>query len=163
MEKYYSFLLDYYQNYAYNIRKCVKYYTKIFSGDKIMKKVLTVIISAIAAFVLCVCVVACSGGVEGTYKFSKMSVITGGVNVDISVGEKFMGVSLTEDAFVLTVNDDNTFELVINMGETNGVSGTWELKDGKYYLLAEGNSIEVVFQGNTAVFDMEGTKLELRK
>ena len=42
-------------------------------------------------------------------------------------------------------------------------TGTWEEKDGKYYLTVEGESVEMTLNGATLSFEQEGMKLELKK
>lgn len=128
-----------------------------------MKKAFKGILSVVAVIILGVCMSACSTGITGTYKFSKMTVNQGGVSMEVVAGESFMGVTVNSDAYVLTVKDDNTFELVVNMGEEQKQSGTWEEKDGKYYFTVEGESIEVTLNGNTITFEQEGARLELKK
>ena len=43
------------------------------------------------------------------------------------------------------------------------IDGTLLLKDGKYYLTADGETIEVALDGKTLKFEMEGMKLVLKK
>jgi len=128
-----------------------------------MKKIIAGILSAAAIVALCVCMTACSSGIVGTYKFRSMSMKQGGVSVDIKAGESYMGVTVTEDAYKLTVKDDNTFELKINMGTEITQNGTWEQKDGKYYFITNGESEEVTLSGNTLVLEQQGIKLTFKK
>ncbi len=128
-----------------------------------MKKVIASIVTVIAVFALCLTLAACSTGIAGTYKFESMSMDQGGLKIELKVGESYMGVSLSEDAIVMTVKDDNTFEIKMNMGDETTETGTWEEKDGKYYLTADGETIEVALDGNTLKFEMEGMKLVLKK
>ena len=128
-----------------------------------MKKVIAGIVSALAVVVLCMCLTACSTGIVGTYKFSKMSMTQGGISVEIKAGEEYMGVTVSEDAYTLEVKEDNTLELKVNMGQEMTETGTWEEKDGKYILTIDGESIEGTLNGNVLSFEMEGVKLELKK
>ncbi|MDE6504475.1 MAG: hypothetical protein K2L42_01235 [Clostridia bacterium] len=128
-----------------------------------MKKVIAGIVSAIAVVALCLCLTACSTGIVGTYKFSKMSMTQGGLSVEIKAGQEYMGVKVSEDAYVLEVKDDNTFVLKVNMGDEMTQTGTWEEKEGKYIFTADGESMEVTLDGNVLSFAMEGIKLELKK
>lgn len=131
--------------------------------NKKMKKIIAGILSAAAIVALCVCMTACSSGIVGTYKFRSMSMKQGGVSVEIKAGESYMGVTVTEDAYQLTVKDDNTFELKMNMGTETTQNGTWEQKDGKYYFTANGESVEITLNGNTLIFEQEGSKFTFIK
>lgn len=129
-----------------------------------MKKVAISVLSVLAVMIMCVCFSACSSSITGTYKFESMSVTQGSVTTEIKAGEKYMGmVTLSEDTFILTINDDNTIEFKTNMGEEVTVKGTWEKKDGKYYLTIEGDSQEVTISGNKLTMESDGAKLVLKK
>ena len=128
-----------------------------------IKKVIAGIVSAIAVVALCLCLTACSTGIVGTYKFSKMSMSQGGISIEIKAGQEYMGIKVSEDAYSLVVKDDNTFELKANMGTSVTEKGTWEEKDGKYIFTADGESMEVKLDGNVLSFEMDGMKLELKK
>ena len=128
-----------------------------------MKKFIAAFVSLVAIVAVCAVMSACSAGFAGTYKFSKMSVVQGGVSVEIKAGENYLGVTVSEDAYTLEIKEDNTFVMTVNMGTEAKQEGTWEQKDGKYYLVAEGESIEVPFDGKTIIFEMDGVKVELTK
>lgn len=120
-------------------------------------------LAAVVFAVLLVCMAACSTGITGTYKFSSMSMNQGGLSVEVKAGEEFMGVKITEEAYSLTVNEDNTWTMKVNVGEEFTQSGTWEEKDGKYLFSAEGESMEVTLSGNTLTFEQDGAKIVLKK
>lgn len=120
-------------------------------------------LAAVVFAVLLVCMAACSTGITGTYKFSSMSMNQGGLSVEVKAGEEFMGVTITEEAYSLTVNEDNTWTMTVNMGEVFTQNGTWEEKDGKYLFSAEGESMEVTLSGNTLTFEQDGAKIVLKK
>ncbi len=120
-------------------------------------------LAAVVFAVLLVCMAACSTGITGTYKFSSMSMNQGGLSVEVKAGEEFMGVTITEEAYSLTVNEDNTWTMKVNVGEEFTQSGTWEEKDGKYLFSAEGKSMEVTLSGNTLTFEQDGAKIVLKK
>lgn len=120
-------------------------------------------LAAVVFAVLLVCMAACSTGITGTYKFSSMSMNQGGLSVEVKAGEEFMGVTITEEAYSLTVNEDNTWTMKVNVGEEFTQSGTWEEKDGKYVFSAEGESMEVTLSGNTLTFEQDGAKIVLKK
>ncbi len=120
-------------------------------------------LAAVVFAVLLVCMAACSTGITGTYKFSSMSMNQGGLSLQVKAGEEFMGVTITEEAYSLTVNEDNTWTMKVNVGEEFTQSGTWEEKDGKYLFSAEGKSMEVTLSGNTLTFEQDGAKIVLKK
>ncbi len=128
-----------------------------------MKKVFAALASSLAIVALCACLAACSTSITGTWKFHKASGTVQGLEVNYEVGKEINGVKITEDFIVLTINEDNTFEMkMATMGE-NTQKGTWEEKDGKYYLTVEGESVEMTLNGTTLSFEQEGMKLELKK
>lgn len=120
-------------------------------------------LAAVVFAVLLVCMAACSTGITGTYKFSSMSMNQGGLSLEVKAGEEFMGVTITEEAYSLTVNEDNTWTMKVNVGEEFTQSGTWEEKDGKYLFSAEGKNMEVTLSGNTLTFEQDGAKIVLKK
>lgn len=130
-----------------------------------MKKTITIVLSAITMVILSVFIAACSSSVTGTYKFSSMSMSEGAVNVEIKAGESYMGVTVGEDAYVLTMNGDNTWEMKVNLGEKMTEKGTWEEKDGKYLLKSENDTetITATLDGKTITFEQDGMKLVLKK
>ena len=103
-----------------------------------MKKVITLIVSALMLVSLCACLTACSANYVGTYHFEKMSMDMGGMSMDVEAGKEFQGVTIKEDAIVLKVNDDNTWSFEMNiMGSAQTQKGTWEVKDGALQLKDE--------------------------
>lgn len=131
-----------------------------------MKKVIAGITAGVATLLLCIFMAACSSSFTGTYKFYSMSMNMGGVSVNYEVGKEYMGMTISEDAYKLTINDDNTWTMEMSMmGTETTTKGTWEEKDGKYYLSAEGESvtIEATLDGNKLTFEQEGTKVTLKK
>ena len=128
-----------------------------------MKKAVKGLLAAIVFLTLCLCMAACSTGITGTYKFSSMSMQQGGMSVEVKAGEAFMGVTITEDAYTLTVNEDNTWTMKVNMGEEMTESGTCEEKDGKYLFTNDGETMEVSLDGSTLTFEQEGMKIVLKK
>lgn len=131
-----------------------------------MKKFIAAMVSAIATLALCICLAACSSGVAGTYKFSSVKMTDGTTTVEYKAGDKYFNdVLLNEDSFVLTMNDDNSWELKQDIGMTATQKGTWEEKEGKYYLtVTEQNRVmEATFDGNTVTLSMDGTTVVLKK
>lgn len=131
-----------------------------------MKKVIAGITAGVATLLLCVFMAACASSFTGTYKFYSMNMEMGGMSVNYEVGKEYMGVTISEDAFKLTINEDNTWTMETSMaGNENTTKGTWEEKDGKYYLTAEGEDdvIEATLDGNKISFEQEGMKITLKK
>ncbi|MDE7168065.1 MAG: copper resistance protein NlpE [Clostridia bacterium] len=129
-----------------------------------MKKVLAALVSSLAVVALCVCLAACSTSITGTWKFYKASGTVSGMEINYEVGKEIAGgVKISEDFIVLTINEDNTYEMKSAMMGEETQKGTWEQKDGKYYLNVEGESIEMTVKGSTLTFEQEGMKLELKK
>lgn len=131
-----------------------------------MKKVIAGILTSIVTVALCIFIAGCSASFSGTYKFYSMSMSSGGVDISYEVGKEYMGVTFKEDMFTLTVNDDNTFTMTMDMmGSNETAKGTWEEKDGKYYLTANGESdvVEVQVDGKKIIFEQDGAKVVLKK
>lgn len=133
-----------------------------------MKKTVALILIVVVAVALCVSLTACGGGFEGTYKFSSMKMDMGGVSVTIEAGKPstIMGTEFTieADAIILTVNKDNTFEIKGEMmGESMEQKGTWEMKDGKLLLTAEGETAEATVKGNTLTMEQDGAVITYKK
>ena len=131
-----------------------------------MKKVIAGMMMSVVAVALCVFMAACSTTFSGTYKFQSMSMSGDGVEINYEVGKEYMGVTFTEDVMTLTVNEDNTWTMTTKMmGSSQTANGTWEEKDGKYYLTAEGETdvMEVTVNGNKITFEQEGAKVVLKK
>lgn len=133
-----------------------------------MKKTLAIVLTLMLAATLCVGLIACNSGVEGTYKFKSMKMDLGAIKMDIEAGKEvdLMGTKMTveADAYVLTINADNTLKFEVNfMGETASIEGTWEQKDGKILLTMEGETTEATLSGNTLSFTQDGMELKLAK
>ena len=129
-----------------------------------MKKLLAALVSSLAVVALCVTLAACSTTITGTWKFSKATGNVGGLEVNYEVGKEIAGgVTITEDFVVLTINEDNTFEMKMAMMGEESVKGEWKEEDGKYYLTVDGESIEMTLNGKTLTFENEGMKMELKK
>ena len=133
---------------------------------KRIHKMFTALCAAIAAVVLAISFAAC-GNAAGTYKFSSMEVDMGGMKVSVTAGEAFMGMTITEDAFVLELKDDNTWTMSVNFGGADDVTeGEWSAEgstvtltddsgvsqsgklDGKNFILSsevEGMSASITF------------------
>ncbi len=102
-----------------------------------MKKIIATVASALALVLLVVCFAACSSGPEGTYKFSKMTITSGGKTITYEAGQEVDGVKYSEDMYVLELKSDNTYTLTAKFDpedEPETQTGTWSEKDGKIVL-----------------------------
>ena len=117
--------------------------------------------------ILCICFAfgGCAKA-EGVYKFSKMSYSEGGVQVELEVGEKYMGmITLSEDFMTITLNDDGTATMSNNFGEeSETVNGTWKKLDNKTIEINfGGEAVECACDGKTLTIDADGATMVLAK
>lgn len=114
------------------------------------------IIAIAMALVMMLVLTACGGGVDITGKYSCKAMETGGMVLDpTTFGEEIN----------FEIKKDGTFTM--NMAEEEN-GGTWEYKDGKVSLTAEGETIECDYADgvitmeedeNIIYFVIEGGKL----
>ncbi|MDE7083304.1 MAG: hypothetical protein K2O89_06365 [Clostridia bacterium] len=128
-----------------------------------MKKLLAALVSSLAIVALCITLAACSTTITGTWKFHKASGTVSGLEINYEVGKEMNGVKITEDFIVLTINEDKTFEMKMAMMGEDSVTGEWKEEDGKYYLVVDGQEVEMTLSGTTLSFEQEGMKMELKK
>ncbi len=128
-----------------------------------MKKLVATISAVVTTVLMCVLLTACSGSIVGTYKFSSMSMTLPGMEMNYKAGEEYNGMTLTEDAIILEVKEDNTFTLTANMGGMPSANGTWKEEDGKYILTMEGEDQPVTLNGKELTMDMsqEGMSMKI--
>ncbi len=127
-----------------------------------MKKLTVWLSTLIVAIIGVCCLVACGGDPVGTYKFDSMSGKMEGLEINVKVGDKLMGVvELTEDYMVLEIKEDNTFTMTA-MGE-KGESGTWKQDGGKVVLTIDGEDMTADLSGSSITFEQEGMKIVLKK
>lgn len=130
-----------------------------------MKKIIAGIVSSLAVVALCICLTACSTTFTGTWKLSKLTISYGGVEQTMEAGKEYNGAKIDSEAIVLEIKEDNTYEIKGVMADAIGgaETGTWEEKDGKYYL----DEMEVSLNGTTLVIEDSESgmsmKLELKK
>ena len=118
-----------------------------------MKRII-ILISALIFATACVFFIAC-GGIEGTYKFSSLTVN----GVTINAGENYNGIAFDKDYMVLSLKKDGTFEQV-SLGIK--VTGIWESTESGYkliydygetdYFTVNGNMMIVLFDNNAGIF-----------
>ena len=124
-----------------------------------MKKTLAAFMLALTVF--CTLFAACGSNPVGIWKFKSMTGEYGGVAVDYKAGDKMNGVSLTENFCVIEIKEDKTFTMTLFGEKMEG--GTWEEKDGKLLLTADGVVSEAKVSGKTLEMNEEGFKITLKK
>ena len=103
-----------------------------------MKKFKLTFVAVLAFVIGLFCFASCGAkSYAGTYKFESMSMGTTGMSMEIKAGEKYMGMTLTEDFAVLELKEDGSMTLKM-MGEETG-TGTWKNAEekGKIILTVE--------------------------
>lgn len=119
--------------------------------------------------ILCVCFLigGCSEDkIEGTYKFSKMNYVEGGIQIELEAGEEFMGMmTLSEDFMTLTLNEDGTAVMkMVEEEETEIETGTWEEVDSETIKITfDGESQTYKCDGKTITVEEDGVKVVLKK
>lgn len=98
-----------------------------------MKRII-ILISALIFATACVFFVAC-GGIEGTYKFSSLTVN----GETINAGEKYNGITFDKDFMILSLKKDGTCELTSG-GLTE--TGVWGATENGYKLIADNGEID---------------------
>lgn len=131
-----------------------------------MKKVKVWLAALVALVVGVCCLAACGSGVEGTYKFYSMTV----EGQTLHAGESYMGViQLSEDFVVLELKKDGTCTMKTAMAPQEAGSATWKVDENdknKIIVTAEdedGESVTFTKNGNELSFEMEGSKVVLKK
>ena len=115
-----------------------------------MKKLLTIMAAALLA-ICCFGLVACGGGVEGTYKFKSMTA--GGETYAVGDvapwGED--GETISADYLVLELKSDGSVAYSMSMGgETESKTGTWA---------QDGNTITITIDDEAMPFTLDGKTL----
>ena len=111
---------------------------------------------ALLVVLCCVCFMAC-GGIEGTYKFSSMTID----GVTINAGEKYNGIIVDEDFVILKLEKNGTYELS-GMGETEtGVRGASD--NGYAFVEEDGTKTSFAVNGNIITVLMDGGVIVLKK
>lgn len=119
--------------------------------------------------ILCVCFLigGCSEDkIEGTYKFSKMTYVEGGIQIELEAGEEFMGMmTLSEDFMTITLNEDGTAVMkMVEEEETEIETGTWEEVDSETIKITfDGESQTYKCDGKTITVEEDGVKVVLKK
>ena len=95
--------------------------------------------------------------IHGTYKFQSMSYKQNGVEINIKVGEEFMGMmTLSEDFMVITLNEDGTAIL------TTAEMDVRESEEGTWKETGEENKIEITFENDPQICECDGKTLTIK-
>ncbi|MCH5164493.1 MAG: copper resistance protein NlpE N-terminal domain-containing protein [Clostridiales bacterium] len=127
-----------------------------------MKKI---ILLMALTFIMGVCLMACSGGAEGSYKFVSVKIGDQTYNVGDTIAE--LGEdALTSDFYILELKSDGNATLSSKMtGEEKTLTGTWTLSEDEktITLTMEGVSENMTLtrDGNTLVM-IQGTGDNIR-
>lgn len=124
-----------------------------------MTKKITKLSAFIAAFFMCLLLVACEkqpDPIVGTWKFYSMTVSTNGLSLNLTAGLSYNGIILDENYLTLEAKEDKTFTMTTSLTiiqENSSVTGTWK-KDGEQYILeAENEPQTVTVNGNVLVIE----------
>ena len=130
-----------------------------------MKRLKTVLCAVLVAVLGLICLTAC--GKTGTYKFSYMKMTQGATSIEIRAGESYMGLTLSEEAFVMDLREDGTASISMDMfGETLSEEGTWteNAEDkSKVDITFNGETVTAECSGSAILFSMDGMEFELKK
>jgi hypothetical protein len=144
-----------------------------------MRKIKVFLVSLLAMVLGLFCFVACGeGNIEGTYKFSSITMQNpmydaenpvSGVEeyITVKVGEMFdptgsgMGITFSADFMVVELKADGVLSVTSAMGgEPETMTGTWTQDGDKVTLTmtveGEAESQEATVKGDTLVLDMDG-------
>lgn len=126
------------------------------------KTVFSGILVTLATVIFCVCLAACSTNIEGTYKFYSIKVKENGIEMDLKVGDKLMGmITLTEDYMTLTLDENN--KATMKTAGVTAATGTWEKDGGKYYLTFAGEKQQIKVNGNKLTIKEDGNEIVFKK
>ena len=99
-----------------------------------MKKLKKLIISALICVMACCCFLFAGCSNSKTYQFESLKYETNNTSVTVDIGDKFEGLTITEESYVLILNDDSTFVFRSNytikdgdeeVTEVEVITGTW--------------------------------------
>ncbi len=124
---------------------------------KFSKVLALVLVTALLS--CCLLFTGCGAKKAGVYKFESMMMDQGGMQIEINVGEKFMGaITLTEDFMVITLNEDGTVSIKVSdiMGDADMQTGTWTDDDKESITITIDGDAKVCFcDGETLVLEEE--------
>ncbi len=125
-----------------------------------MKKLTMAIVSALLLVCMMVMTGCSIGSPAGTYKFESMSASGEGIEINLEVGEEYMGMTLTEDFIVIELREDGTCLLTM-FGE--GIEGTWVKEDKTILIETEEGQTPLTISGKKITLEMDGAKVVLSK
>lgn len=123
------------------------------------KRIVAALVAMVAVFVLALSLTACSTSFVGTYKFKSMSYTEGGIQMNLEAGQEFMmGITITEDFYVLEIKEDNTCTMSVMAGSET-IEGTWTAEGKTLKIELDGEIQEATLSGKTLTMhmDMDGT------
>ncbi len=115
---------------------------------------------------LCITMTACSASIVGTYKLETLTTQIGNEKITLEVGKDYNGDMVKADDVVFTFNNDKTWTMMSDVMEPIDANGTWEERDGKYYLSVEGmdnHEIEATLDGNKLTLKAAGWEVIVKK
>lgn len=136
-----------------------------------MKKLKLFAVMLVTAIVGVFCLVACGETSQaGKYKFYSISGTEDGVEINLKVGDTYMGmISLSEDFMVIELKDDGSAVVtsaVSFSGSSESQTGTWKVNENdsqKVDITIEGETETFECDGKTLKADMEGMIVTLKK
>ncbi len=128
-----------------------------------MKKLLLTALTCILV-ACCSLMVACGSSVEGTYKFDNLSYSQGGVTINAQAGEEFMGMTVSENFYVIELKKDGVCTISMTMGnDSESFDGTWEKDGDTIKLTADGTTVNATLDGDSLTFESNGMKITCKK
>ena len=123
-----------------------------------MKKFLTLIL---VCLITCCCFIFAGCAPSGTYKFKCLKYEDSNNSITCNVGDKYNGVTLTKDSFILIFNDDNTgvfrTELTYENAKTKKEVAIGEWMQGykdEIYLTYNNQTYTATKDGNTIIMEI---------
>ena len=138
-----------------------------------MKKFKSFLVTALVCVMTCCCLLFTGCGKTGTYKFESLKYDDGDNSLTAEVGDKFEGLELKKDTFILIIEKE-TFILRASHAyeddgeeytETTVVAGTWVKGYEKeiYFIVEDDDTVVAKKDGNKITFEYEGIELTLKK
>lgn len=119
-------------------------------------------LTLLMVLVMMIGLVACGGGGKnpsGTYKLVTME--SGGEEMNVTELAELFG---TEIDMTLELKEDESFTLDMGfLSEGESTSGTWKMDGDSLILTAEGDELQVTYDKETIVMDLEGESLTFEK
>ena len=135
-----------------------------------MKKLKSFLFTTLILLMTCCCFLFTGCSATGTYKFDSLKYNDGDNVFTAEVGDKFEGVELTKDTFILIIEKD-TFILRAFFTYTDGDTET-KIMVGKcvkgykkeiYFVVEDDEPLIATKNGNKISFEFEEVKFTLKK